>query len=65
VNVNPLFIDFLIAVIVAALVVIIISGVATVGLIAAIVLAACGVSLLIDRWRARPRQPKRLRRRAR
>ena len=62
-NVNPLYIDFLIAVTVAALVVIIISGVATVGLIAALVLAVCGVSLLIDRRRAR--HPKRLRRRAR
>jgi Flp pilus assembly protein TadB len=63
VNVNPLLIDFLLAVIVAALVVIIISGVATVGLIAALVLLACGVSVLIDRRRAR--RPKRLRRRAR
>ena len=62
-NVNSLFIDFLVAVIVAALVVIIISGVATVGLIALLVLAGCGVSLLIDRRRAR--HPRRLRRRAR
>jgi amino acid transporter len=60
VNVNSLFIDFLVAVIVAALVVIVISGVATVGLIAALVLVACGVSVLIDRRRARhPRRPRR------
>ena len=59
-NVHPLYIDLLIAIIVAALVVIVISGVATVGLIAAIVLAACGVSVLIDRRRARhPRRPRR------
>ncbi len=62
-TVNSLLIDFLLAVIVAALVVIVISGVATVGLIAGLVLAACGVSVLIDRRRAR--HPKRLRRRAR
>ena len=61
--VNPLVIDFLVAVIVAALIVIIVSGVATVGLIAALVLVACGVSVLIDRRRARG--PRRLRRRAR
>ena len=61
--VNPLVIDFLVAVIVAALIVIIVSGVATVGLIAALVLVACGVSVLIDRRRAR--RPRRLRRRAR
>jgi hypothetical protein len=53
VNVHFLVIDLLVAVIAAALVVIIISGVATVGLIAALVLLACGVSLLIDRRRAR------------
>jgi hypothetical protein len=63
VNVNPLVIDILIAVIVAGLVVIVISGVATVGLIAALVLAGCGISVLIDRRRAR--HPKRLRRRLR
>ena len=62
-NVHPLFIDFLVAVIVAALLVIVISGVATLGLIAALVLAVCGVSLLIDRRSARRLQ--RLRRRPR
>ncbi len=62
-NVHPLFIDFLVAVIVAALLVIVISGVATLGLIAALVLAVCGVSLLIDRRRGRRLQ--RLRRRPR
>jgi hypothetical protein len=60
VNVNFFLIDFLVAVSVAALVVIVISGVATVGLIAALVLVACGVSVLIDRRRAR--HPRRLRR---
>lgn len=59
-TVNSLLFDFLVAVIVAALVVIIISGVATVGLIAVIVLAVCGASVLIDRRRARhPRRPRR------
>ena len=62
-NVHPLVIDLLVAVIAAALVVIIISGVATVGLIAALVLLACGLSVLIDRRRAR--HPWRRRRRAR
>jgi hypothetical protein len=62
VNVKPLVFDILIAVVVAAVVVIVLSGVATVGLIAALVLAACGISVLIDRRRARLR---RLRRRAR
>ena len=62
-NVHSLFIDFLVAVIVASLVVIVISGVATVGLIAALVLVACGVSVLIDRRRTR--RPERPRRRAR
>ncbi len=62
-NVHPLFIDFLVAIIVAALLVIVISGVATLGLIAALALAACGVSLLIDRRRGRRLQ--RLRRRPR
>ncbi|HWD74247.1 MAG TPA: hypothetical protein VG371_03865 [Solirubrobacteraceae bacterium] len=61
-NVKPLVFDILIAVVVAAVVVIVLSGVATVGLIAALVLAACGISVLIDRRRARLR---RLRRRAR
>lgn len=52
-NVNPLFIDFLIAVMVAAVLVIIIAGVATLGLIALVALAVCGISLLIDRRRGR------------
>jgi hypothetical protein len=60
VNVNPLVFDILIAIIVAAVVVIVLSGVATVGLIAALVLAACGISVLVDRRRARlPRRPRR------
>jgi hypothetical protein len=62
VNVNRLVFDILIAIIVASVLVIVLSGVATVGLIAVLVLAACGISVLIDRRRARPR---RLRRRAR
>ena len=62
-TVNSLLIDFLVAVIVAAVVVIVISGVATVGLIALLVLAACGASVLVDRLRLR--RPRRARRRAR
>ena len=62
-NVTPLVIDILIAVIVAGVVVIVVSGVATVGLIAVLVLAGCGISVLIDRRRAR--RPERLRRRLR
>lgn len=62
-NVHTLVLDFLVAVIVAALVVIVITGVATVALIAALVLVACGVSVLVDRWRVR--RSGRLTRRAR
>jgi Flp pilus assembly protein TadB len=62
VTVNSRVFDFLIAVIVAALIVIVISGVATVGLVALLVLAACGVSVLIDRRRARhSKRPRRRR----
>jgi Flp pilus assembly protein TadB len=62
VTVNSRVFDFLIAVIVAALIVIVISGVATVGLVALLVLAACGVSVLIDRRRARHSERPRRRR---
>lgn len=62
-NFNPLFVDVAAAVVLAALVVLLVSGVAMVALIAALVLAVCGVTLLIDRRRARVVGPRRLRRR--
>lgn len=63
-NVHPLLVDGVIAAVLAALVVVLVSGPATVGLIAAVVLAACALTVLVDRWRARgPRPPRRRSRR--
>lgn len=64
---DSLLIEVLIAAVLAAIVWVVLSGVALVGLVALVVLALCGVTLLVDRRRARvvPRLHPRMRRRLR
>ncbi len=65
-NVNPLLLDGLIAAAVAAVVLIVAPGVAIAGMLAVLVLALCGGSLLWDRRRAsRASRAPRVRRRLR
>lgn len=62
-NPDSLLVDLAAAVVIAAALVVLVSGVATVALIAALVLAACGITLLVDRLRSRRVAVRRVRRR--
>jgi Flp pilus assembly protein TadB len=50
---NPLIMDIAIAVLAAILILVLTPGVAVAGLIALLVLAACGISLVVDSRRRR------------
>jgi ABC-type transport system involved in Fe-S cluster assembly fused permease/ATPase subunit len=56
---TTLLIDLALAAVVAAIVLIVSSGLAIAAIIALIVLVVCGISLLVGRWRGRMRRRRR------